>query len=180
VATIKGVARKLGIHRRMVREALGDAVPRERKINTRGKPRLEPAKAFIEAILQGEEKAPRKQRHAAHRIWSRIREELPEVRVAESSIRGYVRERKIQLKLIKRETFIPQSYSWGVEAQVTGMRRWQISAERDRRLMCFACEAWPAAEHSIAAFRTPVRQAFLEGHERAFAYFGGCIRSLSL
>jgi hypothetical protein len=164
----------------MVREALGDAVPRERKINTRGKPRLEPAKAFIEAILQGEEKAPRKQRHAAHRIWSRIREELPEVRVAESSIRGYVRERKIQLKLIKRETFIPQSYSWGVEAQVTGMRRWQISAERDRRLMCFACEAWPAAEHSIAAFRTPVRQAFLEGHERAFAYFGGCIRSLSL
>jgi hypothetical protein len=42
VGTIKGVARKLGIHRRMVREALGDAVPRERKINTRGKPRIEP------------------------------------------------------------------------------------------------------------------------------------------
>ena len=37
VGTIKGVARKLGIHRRMVREALGDAVPRERKINRRGK-----------------------------------------------------------------------------------------------------------------------------------------------
>ena len=27
VGTIKGVARKLGIHRRMVREALADAVP---------------------------------------------------------------------------------------------------------------------------------------------------------
>ena len=79
VGTIKGVARKLGIHRRMVREALGDAVPRERKINTRGKPRIEPAKGFIEAILQGDENALRKQRHTAHRIWSRIWEELPEV-----------------------------------------------------------------------------------------------------
>ena len=29
--TIKGVARKLGIHRRMVREAMGSAVPRARK-----------------------------------------------------------------------------------------------------------------------------------------------------
>jgi hypothetical protein len=41
----------------MVREALGDAVPRERKINARGKPRIEPAKGFIEAILQGDENA---------------------------------------------------------------------------------------------------------------------------
>jgi ribosomal protein S14 len=44
VGTIKGVSRKLGIHRRMVREALGDAVPRERKINMQGKPRIEPVK----------------------------------------------------------------------------------------------------------------------------------------
>ena len=99
------------MHRRMVREALRDAVPRERKINPRGKPRIEPAKAFIEAILQSDSSAPRKQPHTAHLIWSRIREELPEVRVAESSIRRYVRERKIELQLIKHETFIPQSYS---------------------------------------------------------------------
>ena len=33
--TIKGVARKLGIHRRMVREALGSAVPRARKVPER-------------------------------------------------------------------------------------------------------------------------------------------------
>jgi hypothetical protein len=79
VGTIKGVARKLGIHRRMVREALGDAVPRERKINKCGKPRIEPAKAFIEAILKGDENSPRRQRHTAHRLWSRIREQLPEV-----------------------------------------------------------------------------------------------------
>jgi hypothetical protein len=48
VGSIKGVARKLGIHRRMVREALADAVPKERKIVERARPKLEPAIPFIE------------------------------------------------------------------------------------------------------------------------------------
>jgi len=173
VGTIKGVARKLGIHRRMVREALGDAVPRERKINTRGKPRIEPAKAFIEAILQGDENAPRKQRHTAHRIWSRIREELPEVGVAESSIRRYVRERKIELKLIKHETFIPQSYVWGQEAQVDWYEAYaDIGGEREKAyVFCMRSMASGGAFH--CAFPHASQQAFLEAHERAFAYFGG-------
>jgi transposase len=173
VGTIKGVARKLGIHRRMVREALGDAVPRERKINTRGKPRLEPVKAFIEAILHADENAPRKQRHTAHRIWSRIREELPEVSIAESSIRRYVRERKIQLKLIQHERFIPQSYSWGVEAQVDWYEAWaDISGERQKAyVFCMRSMASGGAFH--CSFPHASQQAFLEGHERAFAYFGG-------
>jgi hypothetical protein len=51
--TINGVAKKLGIHRPMVRGALGEAIPRERNISTRGKPRLEPAKPFIPHITRG-------------------------------------------------------------------------------------------------------------------------------
>ena len=99
VGTIVGVARKLGIHRRMVREALTDAIPRERKLTIRPKPKLEPAVAFIEAILEADRRAPRKQRHTAHRIWCRIRAEMPEVHVAESSIRRYVHERKMQAEI---------------------------------------------------------------------------------
>ena len=38
---------------------------------------------FIEAILTSDRKAPRKQRHTAHRIWQRIRAERPEQIVAE-------------------------------------------------------------------------------------------------
>ena len=34
--TIKGVARKFGVHRRMVREAIGNAVPPARKIPEMG------------------------------------------------------------------------------------------------------------------------------------------------
>ena len=40
VGTIKGVARKFGVHRRMVREALGSALPQDRKQSVREKPKL--------------------------------------------------------------------------------------------------------------------------------------------
>ena len=65
LGTIKGVPRKLGIHRRMVREALADAVPKERMGVERARPRLEPAIPFIDAILENDLQAPRKQRHTA-------------------------------------------------------------------------------------------------------------------
>ena len=73
--TIQGVSRKLSVHRRMVRQALANAVPPERKQPVRRKPALDPVMNFIDAILVADELAPRKQRHTARRIWQRIRRE---------------------------------------------------------------------------------------------------------
>jgi hypothetical protein len=81
----------------MVREAIANAVPCERKRPVRQKPKLMPAIDFIESILESDQKAPRKQRHTAHRIWCRLRAERPELEIAESTVRRYVRERKRQL-----------------------------------------------------------------------------------
>jgi hypothetical protein len=47
--TIRGIAKKLGIHRRMVREAVLSAIPVERKTPVRERPKLEPAMAFVDA-----------------------------------------------------------------------------------------------------------------------------------
>ena len=63
VGTIQGVSRKLGVHRRMVRQALGHAVPPARKSPEGKKPRLEPVMGFIDGVLEADRKAPRKQRH---------------------------------------------------------------------------------------------------------------------
>jgi hypothetical protein len=72
---------------------------------------------FIDEILHADQVAPRKQRHTAHRIWQRIRQERGEP-VGEATVRRFVRERKQELGLSLRETFVPQVYDWGDEAQV--------------------------------------------------------------
>jgi hypothetical protein len=63
----------------MVREALTDAVPKTRKSVGRARPRLSPAIPFIDAILESDLRAPRKQRHTARRIYDRLRAENPEI-----------------------------------------------------------------------------------------------------
>ena len=171
--TIRGIAKKLGIHRRMGREALHSAVPVESKTPVRERPKLEPAMAFVDAVLEADKKAPRKQRHTAHRIWCRIRAEMPEVEVAESTIRRYVRKRKTQLRLVGQETFIPQSYHWGGEGQVDWYEAYaDICGERQKAyVFCLRSMASGGAFH--CAFPHASQQAFLEAHERAFLYFGG-------
>src|SRR5690349_24978994 len=83
VGTIQGVARKLGVHRRLVREALNGAVPVVKVAAPRPRPRIEPVAAFIDAILEADRQAPRKQRHTAHRIYERLQQERPGFLAAE-------------------------------------------------------------------------------------------------
>lgn len=171
--TIKGVARKLGIHRRMVREALADAVPKQRKKSERPKPKLEPAISFIDGILASDLTAPRKQRHTAHRIYDRLREERPEIMVAEATVRKYVREKKVEIGLIHRETFVPQSYTWGQEGQVDWYEMGAELGGEPQTVQMFCLRSMASAGAFHQAFPHASQQAFLEGHESAFHYFGG-------
>jgi transposase len=178
VGTIKGVARKLGVHRRMVREALADAVPKERKSGERPRPKLKPAIPFIDAILENDLTAPRKQRHTAHRIYDRLRMEKPEIEVAETTVRKYVREKKVQIGLIHRETFVPQSYSWGQEGQVDW---YEMDAElggEQQTVQMFCLRSMGSAGAFHQAYPHASQQAFLEAHELAFEYFGGVFQVL--
>lgn len=176
--TIKGVARKLGIHRRMVREALADAVPKERKKSERTRPKLEPAIPFIDTIVENDLTAPRKQRHTAHRIYDRLRMEKPEIEVSEATVRKYVREKKLQVGLIHRETFVPQSYSWGQEGQVDWYEMVAELGGEQQTVQMFCLRSMGSAGAFHQAYPHASQQAFLEAHELAFHYFGGVFHLL--
>lgn len=173
VGTIKGVARKFRVHRRMVREAIGNAVPREQKVAIRERPKLGPAVGFIDGILEADRKAPRKQRHTAHRIWARLRKEMPELEIAECTVRRYVRQKKHELGLAGKETFVLQSYHWGGEAQVDWYEAWaEVGGER-QQVYVFCMRSMASGGSFHRAYPHASQQAFLEGHELAFRHFGG-------
>lgn len=176
--TVQGVANKLRVHRRMVRQALQQALPPQRKKPQRPRTKLEPAIGFIDSILEADRRAPRKQRHTAHRIWQRIREEVAGCEVAERTVRQYVRQRKVELGRTTSETFVPQSYPWGGEAQVDWYEAWAEIGGEQQKLQVFALRSMASGAAYHRAYRRATQQAFLEGHEFAFGYFGGVFRRL--
>jgi len=176
--TIRGVARKLCVHRRVVREAIDDAVPVPRKKPNRRHWKLKPAIPLIEEILDKDRTAPRKQRHTAHRIWVRIKKELPGCGISERSVRSYVRKRRTVLGLIGRETCIPQSYPWGSEAQVDWYEAYADLGGERTCLQVFEMRSMAGGASFHRAFPRATQQAFLEAHEHAFQRFGGVFRRL--
>ncbi len=63
VGTIAGIAKKLKVHRRMVREAIGSALPKPRKRTERPRWKLANAAAFVDGILEGPESASQAAAH---------------------------------------------------------------------------------------------------------------------
>jgi hypothetical protein len=75
--TIRGIAMKLGIHRRMVREAVLSAVPVERKTPVRKRPKLEPDGLYRCASGSGPESATQATAHRASRLGAGFERRCP-------------------------------------------------------------------------------------------------------
>ena len=73
---------------------------------------------------------------------------------------------------------MPQSYPWGLEAQVDWYEAYADLSGQRTKLQVFAMRSMASGAAFHCAFLHATQQAFLEAHERAFAFFCGVFRKL--
>jgi transposase len=170
--SIQALARRHGVHRRTVRQALESAVPPERKRpEGRPAPALGPYRELIDSWLEADRTAPPKQRHTARRVHQRLVEDHG-AEVAETTVRDYVRRRRRELGLAA-EAFCPQVHDPGVTAEVDWGEAKALVAGVLVTVGLFLMRSCFSGAAFVMAFETQSQQAFFEGHVAAFEFFGG-------
>ena len=171
--SIRALAERFGVHRRTVRQALDAAMPPPRKPPPpRVAPVLGPWKATIDAWLEEDKKAPKKQRHTAHRIYERLVEECG-ADVAESTVRRYVGAVRAKGGVPLKEVTVPQHHPIGEEAEVDFGR---VSFYLRGVLVIgwmFVMRLSASGKGFHRVYLSQAQEAFLDGHVRAFEHFGG-------
>jgi transposase len=163
----RSVARDFGLSRETVRKMLQYAVPpgyqRQQPIK---RPKLGPWLGVIDAILEDDKQRPAKQRHTAKRIFERLKEEHG-FTGGYTIVKDYVRSAELH----SREMFIPLTHAPG-EAQTDFGEALVVIAGVEQKAHYLAVDLPHSDDCFVVAFPAETTEAFLEGHVRAFAYFG--------
>ena len=170
--SVRALARRHRVHLRVVRQALASAIPPGRKAPEREAPALGPWKDIIVGWLRADLGVPRKQRHTARRVWQRLVDEHG-AEVAESTVRPFVAAVRRELTNEAFRVAVPQTKALGAEAEVDfGEFRAYLDGTLTRCWM-FVMRLSASGRAFHVAFTNEATEAFLEGHVRAFAPFGG-------
>jgi transposase len=176
--SIRKISRQLEVSRPTIRKALESAEPWHYTL-TRGKPCpvMDPYKDIIVSWLELDGSAPAKQRHTAKRIYDRLCQEHG-FGGADSTVRYYVRKLRWELGGITEEPFIPLMADPGEMAQVDWGEARIILNGQDTEVHLFCMRLRASSVPYVWAARHERFEAFLEGHVRAFEWFGGVSENL--
>jgi len=170
--SIRELAKRHGVHRRAVRQALESAIPPPKRApEVRPAPKLGPYRAVIDEILKADREAPRKQRHTARRIWQRLVEEHG-AGVSERQVCRYVHDKRRELGDVG-EVFVPLISDAGVEAEVDWGEATVVLRGEPVVVHLLEMRACFSGAALVIAFQDETQQAFLEGHVRALEWHGG-------
>jgi transposase len=137
------------------------------------RPTIEPVLSIIRQILDDDTKAPEKQRHTAHRIRQRLRDE-------HGFTGGYtvVKDAVRAMKVGTKEVFLPLSHPPG-ESQVDFGFAEVAMGGVTTQVALFVMSLPYADAVYCQAFPRECMEVFLEGHVRALAFFGGVPRRIA-
>ncbi len=171
--SIREAARVFGLHRDTVRKMLMYSVPPGYRRSERvSRPRLDPYTAVIDRMLEEDEKRPVKQRHTAKRVMERLREEHG-FRGGYTTVRVYVRERRMQM----REVFVPLVHPPGHAQADFGEAIVEIAGV-EQKCHFLAVDLPHSDACFVKAYPAETTEAFCDGHNAAFAFFGGVPQSM--
>ena len=167
------LAGEFGLARETVRKMLKySAPPGYRRQQPAKKPKLGPWVGVIDHILEEDRERPRKQRHTAKRIHERLRQEHG-FSGGYTIVKDYVRLRKLS----EREMFVPLAHPPG-DAQADFGEALVVIGGEERKAHYLAIDLPHSDDCFVMAFPAETTEAFLEGHNQAFAYFGGVPRRI--
>jgi len=161
-------ARRFGLHRNTVRKMLTFSVPPGyRRTKPLSRPKLDAVTAIIDQILEADRTAPVKQRHTAKRIYDRLRAEHG-FSGGTTIVKDYVREWHARTQ----EMFVPLSHPPG-HAQADFGEAVAVIGGVEQKIHFF-CLDLPHSDACFAkAYPAERTEAFLDGHNAAFGFFGG-------
>jgi transposase len=175
--SVRALARRYGVHRRMVREALASPWPAGRKPLPPRASLLDPFKPFIDGVLRADLDAPRKQRHTATRIHARLLEEHDAQGVSYTMVRRYVAERRPQVwqeaGRSAPQVFIDQTHQPGREAEVDFAEFQALLRGEPTKCYLFTFRLSYSGRAVHRAFLSCGLEAFMEGHVHALSVLGG-------
>ena len=166
-------ASRFGIARETVRKMLRHSEPPGyRRRQPPKRPKLAPFTDIIDRILEEDRTVHRKQHHTAKRIFERLRDEHG-FTGKETIVKDYVRERRLR----RREMFVPLSHPPG-HAQADFGEADAIIAGVKYRAHFFVMTLPHSDACFVAAYPAATTEAWLDGHNRAFVFFGGGPQSI--
>jgi transposase len=166
-------ARQFGLARETVRKMLRYSVPPGyRRQQPARRPKLDAWVGAIDQILEQDKAEPKKQRHSAKRIFERLRDEHAYTG-GYTIVKDYVRLRKLS----QREMFVPLEHPPG-DAQADFGEAMVVIAGVKRKAHYLTMDLPQSDDCFVMAFPAETTEAFLEGHNHAFAYFGGVPRTI--
>lgn len=175
--SIRQIQKDTGHSRVTIRKALQGEYPEYKQREKQAYPVLEAHREKIEQWLKEDEESPKKQRHTARRIYTRLVDEAG-FQGSEANVRRYVRLAKARMGVSTSEVFLVLDPDCGREAEVDWGKG--IAAIRGVKtpIHFFCMRSRFSGKHFVRAYPCEKQEAFFDAHIHAFAFFGGVFSTI--